>query len=214
MDYAFYFRSSCIALVCVAILFLSKGAAAESAAPDALIRRMSDEVVATIKADSAIRAGDSSRIAGLVETKIVPNFDFRRITQIAMGTNWRRATPEQQEELIRQFKRLLVRTYSGALASYRDQVIEVRPLRARPDDTEVTVRSFVRQPGSELIAIEYDLARTESGWKVFDVRVGGMSLVATYRTAFAEEVRNHGVQGLIDVLATKNRQGGSKSASL
>jgi phospholipid transport system substrate-binding protein len=135
---------------------------------------MSDEVIAAIKQDSAIRAGDSYRTAALVETKIVPHFDFRRVTQIAMGTNWRRATPEQQAELTRQFKQLLVRTYSGALASYRDQVIEVRPLRAKPDDAEVTVRSVVKQSGSEPISIEYDLERS----------------------------------------ASKNRQGGQKSASL
>jgi phospholipid transport system substrate-binding protein len=204
-------RSACIALVCVFILAV-QDAGAQSAAPDALVRQMTDEVVATIRQDSAIRAGNAGRIAALVETKIVPHFDFRRVTQIAMGANWRRATPEQQEELTRQFKQLLVRTYSGALASYRDQVIEVRPLRAKPDGAEVTVRSVVKQAGSEPISIEYDLERTESGWKVFDVRVAGMSLVATYRSAFSEEVRNHGVEGLINLLTSKNRQGSPKPA--
>lgn len=189
-------------------------AGAEAPAPDVLVKQMSDEVIAALKQDGAMRAGDSARITALVETKIVPNFDFRRITQIEMGANWRRATPEQRDELTRQFKQLLARTYSGALSSYRDQAVEVRPLRSRPDDTEVTVRSYVKQAGSEPIAIEYDLERTESGWKVFDVRVGGMSLVATYRTAFTEEVSNHGVDGLIEVLASKNRRGGPKSASL
>jgi phospholipid transport system substrate-binding protein len=149
-----------------------------------------------------------------VETKIVPHFDFRRITQIAMGSNWRRATPAQQEELTREFKGLLVRTYSGALSSYRDQAIDVRPLRAKPEDDEVTVRSFIKQAGAEPIVIEYDLERMDTGWKVFDVRVAGMSLVATYRSSFAEEVRNHGVEGLIEILAAKNRQGGFKAAAL
>jgi phospholipid transport system substrate-binding protein len=212
MDLAFYFRSACIVLVCAAILSLSKTASAEAGAPDALIRQLSDEVIAAIKADSAIRAGDSTRIAALVETKIVPRFDFRRITQIAVGASWRRATPEQQAELTEQFKRLLVRTYSGALANYRDQVIEVRPLRARPEDAEVTVRSLVRQTGAESIAIEYDLERTKAGWKIFDVRVAGMSLVATYRTSFAEEVRNRGIDGLISLLAAKNRQASARPA--
>jgi len=202
---AYYFRLACIALVCIAILS-AHGARADVPAPDVLVRQMSDEVVAAIKQDGAIRAGDSGRIAALVETKIVPHFDFRRITQIAMGANWRRATPEQQEELTRQFEQLLVRTYSGALASYRDQVIEVRPLRAKADDTEVSVRSVVKQAGGESISIEYDLERSEAGWKVFGVRVAGMSLVATYRSAFAEEVRNRGVEGLINLLASKNRQ--------
>ena len=198
----------------VLALLAAQTAAPQPLGPDVLVRQMSDEVLAAIKQDRAIRAGDSNRIAALVETRIVPHFDFRRVTQIAMGANWRRATPEQQTELTRQFKQLLVRTYSGALASYRDQVIEVRPLRAKPDDAEVTVRSVVKQSGSEPISIEYDLERTESGWKVFDVRVAGMSLVATYRSAFSEEVRNRGVEGLINVLASKNRQGGQKAASL
>jgi phospholipid transport system substrate-binding protein len=123
-----------------------------------------------------------------------------------MGANWRRATPQQQERLTAEFRNLLVRTYSGALASYRDQVIEFRPLRAQPGDTEVTVRSLVRQPGAEAIAIEYDLEKSGAAWKVFDVRVGGMSLVATYRTTFAEQVRNHGIDGLIDSLSSKNRR--------
>jgi phospholipid transport system substrate-binding protein len=202
------------ALAGVLALLAVQAAAAQAPAPDALVRQMSGEVIAAIKQDSAIRAGDSNRIAVLVETKIVPHFDFRRITQVAMGANWRRATPEQQAELTREFKRLLVRTYSGALASYRDQAIEVRPLRAKSDDVEVTVRSVVKQPGSEPISIEYDLERTESGWKVCDVRVAGMSLVATYRSAFSEEVRNRGVEGLISLLASKNRHGSQKADSL
>jgi phospholipid transport system substrate-binding protein len=123
-----------------------------------------------------------------------------------VGANWRRATPEQQERLTDEFKTLLVRTYSGALASYRDQTIEFRPLRAKPDDTDVTVRSQIRQSGAESIAIEYDLAKTGSQWKVYDVRINGISLVATYRTTFAEEVGNRGVDGLINLLSQKNRQ--------
>ena len=119
---------------------------------------------------------------------------------------WRLDSGEQQEQLTAEFTKLLLRTYSGALAGYRNQTIEFRPLRARPDDAEVTVRSQVRQPGTEPIAIEYDLARTESGWKVFDVRVAGISLVATYRTTFAEEVRNRGIEGLIGTLSSKNRE--------
>lgn len=181
-------------------------AQAQEARPDVLLKAMSDEVVAELRKDKAIRAGDSAKIAALVETKIVPHFDFRRITRIAVGPGWRRATSEQQERLTEEFKTLLVRTYSGALASYRDQVIEFRPLRAAPDDTEVTVRSLIRQPGAESIAIEYDLAKSGSQWKVFDVRISGISLVATYRTAFAEELRNHDVDGLITLLSRKNRQ--------
>jgi phospholipid transport system substrate-binding protein len=190
----------------LAWLLAIPSAQAQEVRPDVLLKTMSDEVIAELRKDKAIQAGDSAKIAALVESKIVPHFDFRRITQIAVGASWRRATPEQQERLTQEFKTLLVRTYSGALASYRDQTIEFRPLRARPDDTEVTVRSQIRQSGAEPIAIEYDLAKTGEQWKVFDVRINGISLVATYRTAFAEEVSNRGVDGLINLLSRKNRQ--------
>jgi phospholipid transport system substrate-binding protein len=179
---------------------------AQEIAPHVLMQRLSEEVIAEMRQDKDIRAGNSAKTIALVEAKIVPHFDFKRITQIAMGPGWRQANAEQQEKLTREFKTLLVRTYSGALAGYRDQVIEFRPVRAAPGDTEVTVKSLVKQPGAESIAIEYDLAKTGSRWKVFDVRISGISLVATYRTSFVEEVRNHGVDGLINVLVSKNRQ--------
>jgi phospholipid transport system substrate-binding protein len=179
---------------------------AQDTAPDVLLKRMSEEVIAEIRKDKAIHAGDPRKLAELVEAKVVPHFDFSRITQIAVGAGWRRATPEQREKLTREFKILLVRTYSGALAGYRDQVIEFRPLQARPGDTEVTVRSRIRQPGAEPVAVEYDLENNGGQWKVFDVRISGISLVATYRTTFAEELGNNGVDGLITLLERKNRQ--------
>lgn len=194
--------------------FVAPVAAAEEVAPDALVRRISEEVIATIRQDKDIQAGNSAKVHAFVEAKVLPHFDFRRATQLAMGANWRRATPEQQDELVREFRTLLVRTYSGALASYRDQVIEFRPTRVRPADTEATVRSVVKQAGAEPVLIEYDMAKSDSAWKVFDVRVGGISLVANYRTTFAEEVRNRGIEGLITLLSTKNRQGGVRPASL
>jgi phospholipid transport system substrate-binding protein len=178
---------------------------AQETAPDVLIRDVTEEVLGAIRKDKALQAGDSRKIAGLVDAKILPHFDFRRATQIAVGAAWRRATPEQQEGLTREFKALLVRTYSGALASYRDQMIEVLPLRASPGDTEVTVRSRVRKPGAEPVLIEYDMEKNATAWKVYDIRVAGMSLVATYRTSFAEEIRNRGIDGLISTLAAKNR---------
>jgi phospholipid transport system substrate-binding protein len=181
-------------------------ALAEDVRPDVLVKNITAEVVAEIRKDKDVQAGDGAKIAVLIDAKIVPHFDFRRITQTAMGPSWRRASAEQQEKLTHEFRTLLVRTYSGALAGYRDQVIEIRPLRAAPGDTEVTVKSQVRQTGAEPISIEYDLAKTGAQWKVFDVRISGISLVATYRTAFAEEVRNHGVEGLIDLLERKNRR--------
>jgi len=170
------------------------------------VKSVSSEVIAELRRNKAIQAGDTAKVAALVEAKIVPHFDLRRITQLAVGPAWRRTTPEQQERLMQEFKTLLVRTYSGALASYRDQAIEFRPLRAAAGDTEVTVKSLIRQSGAEPITIEYDLARVGAQWKIFDVRISGISLVATYRSSFAEEVRNNGVDGLIGVLERKNRQ--------
>jgi len=194
---------SCVALALALAMPL---ALADEIAPDVLMKRVTEEVVSAIRSDRDLRAGDARKIAALVEAKILPHFDFRRTTRIAMGAAWRLASSEQQDQLTAEFTKLLVRTYSGALANYRDQVIEFKPLRARPEDTEVTVRCVVKQSGAEPIAIEYDLEKTAGVWKVFDVRVAGISLVATYRTAFAEEVRNHGIEGLISVLADKNRQ--------
>ena len=187
-------------------LLAMPSAQAEETRPDLLIKSVSEEVIAEIRKDKGLQAGDPAKTAALVQSKVVPHFDFRRITQTAVGKNWRSATPEQQERLTEEFKTLLVRTYSGALSNYRDQVIEFRPLRAAAADTEVTVRSLVRQAGATPTTIEYDLAKTGASWKVYDVRIDGISLVATYRSAFAEEVANRGVEGLISLLARKNRQ--------
>jgi phospholipid transport system substrate-binding protein len=184
-------------------------ALAQAVAPDVLMKQISDDVIESIKQDKGIQAGDAVKIAALVEAKILPHFDFRRATQVALGANWRRATPRQQEELIGEFRTLLVRTYSGALSSYSGQVIEFSPLRAKPGETEVTVRSRIRQSGAEPIVIEYDMAKEASGWKVFDLRISGISLVATYRSSFAEEIHNNGIDGLIASLAGKNRRGGT-----
>jgi phospholipid transport system substrate-binding protein len=184
-------------------------ALAQAVAPDVLMKQISDGVIESIKQDKGIQAGDAVKIAALVEAKILPHFDFRRATQVALGANWRRATPAQQEELIGHFRTLLVRTYSGALSSYSGQVIEFSPLRAKPGETEVTVRSRIRQSGAEPIVIEYDMAKEASGWKVFDLRISGISLVATYRSSFAEEIHRNGIDGLIASLAGKNRRGGT-----
>jgi phospholipid transport system substrate-binding protein len=183
---------------------------AQEASSDALVKKLSDDVIAAIRQDKDIQAGDADKIAALVEAKILPHFDFRRTTQVAMGVNWRRASADQQERLTSEFKLLLVRTYSGALASYRDQTIEFKPLRASAGDSEVTVRSQVKQSGAEPITIDYAMEKTASGWKIFDVSIGGISLAVNYRTAFGEEVRNHGVEGLIALLADKNRQAAAK----
>jgi phospholipid transport system substrate-binding protein len=191
----------------VAALFIPI-AQAQVLAPDALVKTITEEVVAILKQDKDIQAGDPKKVADLIDTKVVPHFNFTRMTRIAMARNWRSASPEQQKELTGEFKTLLVRTYSTAISSYRDQKIDYRPLRAKPEDTEVTVKSEVKQSGSsQPVSIDYEMEKTPNGWKVYDVKVGGVSLVTTYRDTFASEVRDHGVDGLIKSLAAKNRQG-------
>jgi len=187
---------------------------AEELAPDALVKNISLEVLAAIRQDADIRAGNPNKIASLVEAKILPHFDFAHTTRIAMGANWRRASPEQREQLVREFRTLLVRTYSTALSNYRDQVIDFKPLRAQAGDEQVSVRSEVKQSGAQAVSIDYDMEKTSSGWKVYDVKIGGVSLAATYRDTFAEEVRNHGIEGLINLLSGKNRQNEGRPASV
>jgi len=182
-------------------------AQAQELAADVLVKTITEEVVAILKQDKDIQAGDTKKVAGLIETKVVPHFNFTRMTRIAMARNWRSASLEQQKELTGEFKTLLVRTYSTAISNYRDQKIDYRPLRAKPEDTEVTVKSEVKQSGSsQPVSIDYEMEKTPNGWKVYDVKVGGVSLVTTYRDTFASEVKDHGVDGLIKSLAAKNRQ--------
>ncbi len=182
-------------------------AQAQEPAPDVLVKSITEEVVAVLKQDKDIQAGNPKKIEELIEAKVLPHFNFTRMTRIAMARNWRLATPEQQKELTAEFKTLLVRTYSTALSNYRDQLIDYKPLRAKPEDVEVTVRSEVKQSGSsQPVAIDYEMEKTPNGWKVYDVKVGGVSLVTTYRDTFASEVKERGVDGLIKSLAAKNRQ--------
>ncbi len=182
-------------------------AQAQEPAPDVLVKSITGEVVAVLKQDKDIQAGNPKKIEELIEAKVLPHFNFTRMTRIAMARNWRLATPEQQKELTGEFKTLLVRTYSTALSNYRDQVIDYKPLRAKPEDVEVTVRSEVKQSGSsQPVAIDYEMEKTPNGWKVYDVKVGGVSLVTTYRDTFTSEVKERGVDGLIKSLAAKNRQ--------
>ena len=186
----------------------------EELAPDALVKTISLDVLAAIQKDKDIQGGNPKKIANLVEAKILPHFDFAHTTRIATGANWRRASPEQREQLVQEFRTLLVRTYSGVLVNYRDQIIEFKPLRAQASDSQVTVRSEVRQPGAQAVSIDYEMEKTASGWKVYDVKISGASLAATYRDTFAEEVRNHGIEGLIDSLSGKNRQNDARPASI
>lgn len=192
---------------CLSLALLAPLAHAQAVSPDAMVRGITDDVAATIMKDKDIQAGDVKKAADLIEAKIVPHFNFTRMARLAMARNWRSATPDQQKELADEFKTLLVRTYSTALVNYKGQQIDYKPLRAKPDDTEVTVKSEVKQSGSsQPVSIDYDLEKTDSGWKIYDVKVGGVSLVTTYRDTFASEVREHGVDGLIKSLAAKNRE--------
>lgn len=180
---------------------------AQDVAPDALLKAVTLQVTTVISQDKAIQAGNPARIAELVESRILPLFDFDRMTQTAVARNWRLATPGQQTALTTEFKALLVRTYSTTLSNYRDQVIEFKPLRAAAGDTEVTVKSQIKQSGMPPLTIDYDMALTAAGWKVIDIKIEGVSLITAYRDSFAGKVREGGLDGLIKSLADKNRQG-------
>jgi phospholipid transport system substrate-binding protein len=179
-------------------------------APDALIKRVSGEVMAAVKSDPAIQAGDISRIVALVDSKIMPNVDFSRMTASAVGRYWRQATPEQQKQLQEEFKTLLVRTYSGALSAVKDQTVSYRPMRSAPEDTEVVVRSEVRGRG-DTIQLDYRLAKTGDVWKIYDLNVLGVWLVDTYRSQFAQEIGAKGIDGLIATLVQRNKMNQAKS---
>ncbi|HEX5611222.1 MAG TPA: ABC transporter substrate-binding protein [Burkholderiales bacterium] len=197
------------ALVLVPVLAppLSLG---QDIAPDVLLKSVTLEVLASIRQDKEMQAGNAAKVAVLVETKILPHFDFPRMTQIALARNWRLATPEQQQTLTVEFRTLLVRTYSVALSSYRDQVIEFKPLHAPPGATEVTVKSLIRQAGTPPLTLDYDMENLAAAWKVYDIKIEGISLVTTYRETFAAKVREGGIDGLIKSLADKNRQGDAR----
>lgn len=180
--------------------------AQDAMAPDALARKVTDEVLALLRSDKDIQSGNTARVIDLVETKVLPHFDFLRMTRLAVGVNWRQASPEQQKALANEFRTLLVHTYASTIAAYRNQAIEVRPLRMEPTDTEVTVRSQINQPGGKPVTVDYRMEKGQDGWKVYDVVVADLSLVQNYRGSFESEVRRGGIDGLVKALAGKNRQ--------
>jgi phospholipid transport system substrate-binding protein len=179
--------------------------------PDVLIKEVSSDVLDTVKADNSIRAGDVQKVIALVDTKVMPYVDFQRMTASAVGRYWRQATPEQQKRLQDEFKVLLVRTYSGALAQVKDQTVSLKPMRSSPEDTEVVVRTEVRGKGDP-IQLDYRLEKTPSGWKIYDVNVLGVWLVENYRNSFAQEIGANGVDGLIAKLAERNKAAGAPAA--
>lgn len=192
-----------IAALSLAALLALPALAQES--PDALVKRVSAETVQAIKSDPKLAAGDPARVREVIEKNLLPHFDFARMTTLAMGRNWRQASPEQQARLTSEFRTLLVRTYSNALTQYRDETIDVKPLRADAKATDVTVRSEVVRPGRPPVQIDYSMTKGSEGWKAYDVIVGGVSLVTNYRDEFNEQVKVGGVDGLLRTLAEKNR---------
>ena len=188
------------------LFFAASGALANEEAPDAMIRKVTDDVLNIVRQDKDIRSGNTKKAIELVEAKVLPNFNFQRMTALAMGRDWNKANAEQKKRLTDEFKTLLVRTYSNALTGYKDQTIRYKPAKLQAGETEVMVRTEIVQPGNKPIPLDYSLEKQPEGWKVYDVVVAGVSLVTNYRDTFNQEVRANGVDGLIDMLAKKNNQ--------
>ena len=206
------------AMLAAATAFIAAGGAraqapAEVQTPDLLVKNVTLEVVDIILKDKDIQKGDRKKVIALIEAKVLPHFNFQAMTSSAVGRNWDKANAEQKARLIDEFKTLLVCTYSSALASYSNQKFDFRPLRAKPTDTDVTVNVRIMQSGSEPVTIDYDMEKRPGGWKVWDVRVGGISLVANYRTEFDNLIRETGVDGLIKALVAKNNSQGQATVA-
>jgi phospholipid transport system substrate-binding protein len=173
--------------------------------PEALIRSTVDEVLAIVKQDKDIQAGNKKKVNELVDAKVLPHFNFTHMTRLAVGKNWRNATPEQKKVLEIEFRNLLVRTYTTAFTTYKDQEVEVKPLKMANDATEVTVKTFILNKGKPPLPVNYDMEKTTSDWKVYDLSIEGVSLVTNYRGTFAEQIQKSGIDGLIKTLVEKNQ---------
>jgi phospholipid transport system substrate-binding protein len=186
----------CVPAVCVLAMEI---------APDVLVRNTTEEVLNIVRSDKDIRAGNVARIVELIEQKVAPHFDFERMTRLAVGRTWREAQPAQREVLVREFRTLLVRSYSAAFTAYMGIAVEYRPYRMSPADTDTTVQTLIKLPGgAPPMGVDYDMGNTPDGWKVYDVRVAGASLIINYRNLFAQEIQNGGLEGLIKSLTAKN----------
>jgi phospholipid transport system substrate-binding protein len=186
------------------LLVVALGARAEMTEPDVLIKTTAQEVLTIVKQDKDIRAGNQKKILALVDAKVLPNFDFERMTRLAVGKGWRTATPEQKKTLVTEFRNLLVRTYTNAFMTYKDQTIEVKPIKMPAGADEVTIKTLIVKPGAQPIAVDYEMEKTADGWKAFDLSVEGASLVTTYRSTFSDQVQQSGIDGLIKMLTDKN----------
>lgn len=192
-----------------AALCLNNGVLAQELAPDVLIKNVTNEVLEIVRKDKEIQGGNTKKAIDLVEARVLPHFNFTRMTQLAVARDWRQASPEQQKTLTAEFRTLLVRTYSKALTEYKNQTIDFRPFKMQPAETDVKVRTLINQPGAKAIDLDYYLEKQPGGWKVYDIEVGGVSLVTNYRSEFTNQVRQGGIDGLIATLQTKNKTGES-----
>jgi phospholipid transport system substrate-binding protein len=202
-----FFLTAAMPLMAILIaLPLAVSAQTPPEPPDVQVRRVADEVLAIVRSDAQVQAGDPKRVREVLDEKLLPHFDFRRMVMLAMGRNWRLATPEQQQALVEQFRTLLVRTYSGALAQFREDTINVKPLRAAPDAKEMTVYSEVIRQGAASVPVDYSLVLSSDGkWRCYDVAVAGVSLVTNYRDDFNQQIRIGGVEGLLKTMTAKNK---------
>lgn len=200
-------------LLAMAAFVFGTSAMAESLAPDVMVKNTATEVLELVKKDKDIQNGDTKKIVALTEEKIVPHFNFERMTQQVLGRNWRKASDDQQGKVVSEFRNLLVRTYSTALSKYRNQTIEFKPLRSQPGDTKVKVKTQILQSGSQPVKVDYSLERIGEDWKVTDVEIEGVSIVTSYRSQFDEAIKQGGVDNLIQQLVEKNRQGSSSAAT-
>lgn len=194
-----------VALAAMAAISVAGAARAQDIAPDVLVKNVTLEVVDIVRADKDIQAGDRKKVVALIEAKVLPHFNFDAMTASAVARHWTKASAEQKARLTDEFRTLLVRTYASSIAAYKDQRFDFRPLRAKPTDTDVTVTVRMMQSGAQPVQLEYDMEKRPNGWKVWDVRVAGISLVANYRTEFDNQVRDGGIDGLIKTLRSKNQ---------
>ena len=189
------------------LLLASSAVFAQEESPDVLVKKVTDEVLSVVRQDKDIQSGNTKKAIELVEVKVLPHFNFQRMTALAMGRDWNKANPDQKKRLTEEFKTLLVRTYSNALTSYRDQTVRYKPTKMQAGDADVVVKTEIVQPGNKPIQLDYSVEKQDgNGWKVYDVVVAGVSLVSNYRDTFNQEVRANGVDGLIQMLVNKNKQ--------
>ena len=179
--------------------------AAAQESPDALVKRTTDEILTIIKADKDVQSGNTAKVVELAEQKVLPHFDFERMTRLAVGRNWAQATDAQKQALTKEFRTLLVRTYSTSLSQYRNQTIEVKPTKLAAGDKDAVVKTAVIQQGGPQIPIDYAMEKVDSGWKVYDVIIDGASLVTTYRGTFNDQIQKGGIDGLVTTLQERNR---------